>query len=488
VSDQRALLAAICAHPDEDTPRLAYADWLDEYTGSMPKPKRESVRMRAELIRVQCELARLPTEEETADTAARRIELEFRQEVLLKNGSRRRAWAKPINPLPEYPDLVPSAQRFVRGFPFFCYHGDVAKFLTAGAALFDISPVEILNCGGPIDGAAADQFLALPWLARVRRAALRCGFLSYPLSVNPGPVRAALVTSTEKPFAAPGLVNLEDLELYTWEFGAPGAPIAQRALVNLRRLGLHSGIVPGPATFARLGELLPAQTRLRDFELSHLRYGADEIATLVALPQFRDLERLALGYRSGFAHPLVPPLGAAAVRAITAAPSWRTLRLFADEMGTGFTAPELEELSAAPPAPHLRALLLGSGTLGGAVAALAASPLLGSVTTLSLRGTPLGDEGALLLAKAAHLTRLVHLNVAGCNIGPKGIKAIAEAPFAANLVRLEIGGCPIRKGGIDALIAPKNFPRLKRLDASWAAKNAVQKNRLRARYGDAVRF
>lgn len=33
MNDGDALLAAIRAHPDEDTPRLAYADWLDE-TGS----------------------------------------------------------------------------------------------------------------------------------------------------------------------------------------------------------------------------------------------------------------------------------------------------------------------------------------------------------------------------------------------------------------------------------------------------------------------
>lgn len=41
-----ALLAAIAADPDDDTRRLAYADWLDE----------QDEHDRAELIRVQCEL------------------------------------------------------------------------------------------------------------------------------------------------------------------------------------------------------------------------------------------------------------------------------------------------------------------------------------------------------------------------------------------------------------------------------------------------
>src|SRR5687768_10549100 len=46
-----ALLAAILTHPGEDTPRLVYADWLDENAAS------DADRDRAEFIRLQCELA-----------------------------------------------------------------------------------------------------------------------------------------------------------------------------------------------------------------------------------------------------------------------------------------------------------------------------------------------------------------------------------------------------------------------------------------------
>lgn len=48
MSDAAALLAAIRAAPDDDAPRLIYADWLEEH--GQPE--------RAEFIRVQCELAR----------------------------------------------------------------------------------------------------------------------------------------------------------------------------------------------------------------------------------------------------------------------------------------------------------------------------------------------------------------------------------------------------------------------------------------------
>src|SRR6476659_1135869 len=48
MSDESALLAAIRAAPEDDAPRLVYADWLDEH--GQPE--------RAEFIRVQIELAR----------------------------------------------------------------------------------------------------------------------------------------------------------------------------------------------------------------------------------------------------------------------------------------------------------------------------------------------------------------------------------------------------------------------------------------------
>jgi uncharacterized protein (TIGR02996 family) len=48
--EQAAFLAAILAAPEDDTPRLVYADWLEEHGDEA----------HAEFIRVQCELARGP--------------------------------------------------------------------------------------------------------------------------------------------------------------------------------------------------------------------------------------------------------------------------------------------------------------------------------------------------------------------------------------------------------------------------------------------
>jgi uncharacterized protein (TIGR02996 family) len=48
-TERRAFLAAIVAAPEDDTPRLVFADWLDEH----------GEHDRAEFIRLGCQQARL---------------------------------------------------------------------------------------------------------------------------------------------------------------------------------------------------------------------------------------------------------------------------------------------------------------------------------------------------------------------------------------------------------------------------------------------
>jgi uncharacterized protein (TIGR02996 family) len=73
MSDEDALLSAIAAHPGEDTPRLMYADWLDEH--GQP--------VRAEFIRVQVEIARLESLSREAKNGF--IPLYVRHQQLLDN-------------------------------------------------------------------------------------------------------------------------------------------------------------------------------------------------------------------------------------------------------------------------------------------------------------------------------------------------------------------------------------------------------------------
>jgi uncharacterized protein (TIGR02996 family) len=78
VTHDDAFLQAIIEDPDDDTPRLVYADYLDERGDP-----------RGEFIRVQLALARLPDD-------PRRPELEVRERRLLAEHGEE--WARPLRP------------------------------------------------------------------------------------------------------------------------------------------------------------------------------------------------------------------------------------------------------------------------------------------------------------------------------------------------------------------------------------------------------
>ncbi len=91
MSDEDAFVHSILDNPDDDTPRLVFADWLEEHG-------RES---HAELIRVQCELARLPRRGREPNVKARREELAAREKELLRQPEF----------FPKWPAGIPTFQR-----------------------------------------------------------------------------------------------------------------------------------------------------------------------------------------------------------------------------------------------------------------------------------------------------------------------------------------------------------------------------------------
>jgi uncharacterized protein (TIGR02996 family) len=113
MSDEEALFAAILAHPDEDTPRLVYADWLQEH-GDEP---------RADFIRLQIERERLTPADPQFPTVLRR------ERTLFAHHKAR--WLMPLQVM-----LPGASMKFRRGFveeltvpaALFARHGDeVAK-------------------------------------------------------------------------------------------------------------------------------------------------------------------------------------------------------------------------------------------------------------------------------------------------------------------------------------------------------------------------
>src|SRR5262245_25975011 len=113
-----AFEADIIAHPDDDAPRLVLADWLEDHGD-------EHTAARAEFIRLQIELSRLPEED------ARRAGLERRGKELLDEHEK--AW------LGRLADLVTDAV-WQRGFPQRLKLG-VRQFMENADELFRLAPV-----------------------------------------------------------------------------------------------------------------------------------------------------------------------------------------------------------------------------------------------------------------------------------------------------------------------------------------------------------
>lgn len=114
-----ALYRNICDHPDDDAPRLIYADWLEEHGD----------RARAEFIRVQLELAQIKYPYRNPN---RWNGLAGRQNSLLLE--HKRQW---LGPLAE----LPFKWEFQRGFPATIIVDDLAWLRTHADAALALAPV-----------------------------------------------------------------------------------------------------------------------------------------------------------------------------------------------------------------------------------------------------------------------------------------------------------------------------------------------------------
>ncbi len=77
MNQEEAFIEDIAEHPEDDTPRLVFADWLEDHGDEA----------RAEFIRVQCQLANLD------EYAEERGELVKRERELLKENETR-GWGR----------------------------------------------------------------------------------------------------------------------------------------------------------------------------------------------------------------------------------------------------------------------------------------------------------------------------------------------------------------------------------------------------------
>ncbi len=132
MNERAALMRAICDNPDDDTPRLVFADWLQEH----------SEDHRAEFIRVQVEAARLPTDD------ARRKKLDRRASALQTQFGE--TWLREL-PVPDKenvhwvkaPDWL-DGKTFDRGFAGLLRVQSTGTLAKYAAKLFTATPVRRL--------------------------------------------------------------------------------------------------------------------------------------------------------------------------------------------------------------------------------------------------------------------------------------------------------------------------------------------------------
>jgi uncharacterized protein (TIGR02996 family) len=335
MSDEQALLAAIWAHPHEDTPRLMYADWLQE--NGRPE--------RAKFIRLQCELARTATDD------PRLAELQKRESGLW-NAHRR-----------TYRQGLPER---LRGYPF--HRGFVAppaqritghRFHHVFLDLLPCAPIWAFE----IRSITAEELGALFAADRFRRIG------SLGLAGNGG----AFGQLTASPHAC----NLTELD-WGYSFAGPAgtralcSSPASRHLAVLRFDGAEIGD-EGAAALADFA--LPDQ--LVELDLRSNKIGERGITRLFGAGRFEKLARLDLSYNG---YPSGDAIIAALVRSARL-PALRQLRLF----GMGLTTTAAQSLAAWSGASVQHLDLSGNIEIRAAgVRVLAESPHLRNLVTLDV--------------------------------------------------------------------------------------------------------
>jgi uncharacterized protein (TIGR02996 family) len=428
MSSEASLLAEIRALPDDDVPRLVYADWLED-NGDTD---------RAEFLLLQVRLVRAP------EHSPERFELEERSEDLLARHQRAwlahlPKWARELGltfrrGMPEEASLTAAAwirhgAGLARLVPLRRLEVTTWERLDEVARLVAATGLTELECRlHGLDSQRAAAFFGNLRTDRLRRLVLRGG----------APAPTGL---TEALLAWPGLERLTGLGLRGFLGLALRPLFASRRLGALEWLDLWSARVESTAWEALAGnERLVGLRRLVPGQVP--REEAAILCRAFARACWERLEELAL--------PTIAPMDLRALLATRWAAGLRSLGLSlpADSLPRA----RLEHLS------NLR--LSGRSSRLEWLAKLAGSDLVGGLTSLSLE-QEIGDEGAAILAGAARLARLYRLSLVDPGIGAAGAAALVDSPHLAGLRELEMWRAPLGPAAGAALAERPGLSRLR---------------------------
>lgn len=392
-SSHDALYRAICAHPDEDTPRLAFADLIEENGDDL----------RARFIRTQIALSRLP-QYDAAWVKARLFEPDAAT-----------GWSM-AHTLPKLPDGA-SWQRFEfrRGFPWKAGVLSLVAFVQNGEAIFEAAPIQAID----IDARDRPNLSVLadwPHLARLHKLEFSSGWFG----------ALDIAQLAESAFA----INITELGFEHDSITPEGLTALAASPLFSRLEGLELRSISSPSVL--LVDSLAAASEpgmLSRLSLPYHRLRHDDVEHLCALPVMHELQHLDLSDN---------PLGVEGATALAESGIVRTLRTL-NLSKTRPGVPGVKTLVESGRPAGLRMLDLSDNLLGPvAVKVLASCGSLRGLRVLNLTNNLVGDAGASALAASRTLAGLLELDLRDADIGDAGAHALAESPHLENLLRLDL--------------------------------------------------
>ncbi|MBL8800195.1 MAG: TIGR02996 domain-containing protein [Planctomycetia bacterium] len=430
------LLQTVLDQPDDDAPRLIYADWLDD----------QGETARAEFIRVQCALERLPEDDD------RRPGLEQREAALLAKHESQWLEALPRDKGIEY--------SFQRGF--------VAEasvrwklFLQHGETIFRLAPIRQLELSYLGMGKfQAEAVGARPELRRLHGLRLK-GQLREP--------------GTQKLLQAPNLRGLKALGLAWVGCGEESLKLALGGhLPQLEALDLTNC-----AMNLCIGLLRQAKLPLRELNLHWNELTARDVEALARAPGLAQLTKLDLSSNA------VRVAGAQALANSSVITGLTELDLGGCAIGiAGVTA-----LAQSANGAQLRWLNLNGNNLGvKGLRALVASPHLTALHTLYLHNNALDDDCLALLLDWPGLPKLRSLGLNMNRFTDQGAARLLASAKLSRLWNLNLSENALGQASARAALEATHLEQLRELGFCNCSLPAAAEKTLRKKFGERVRM
>jgi len=436
-ADEKALLRTICDSPDDDTPRLVYADWLQEH----------GQEERAEFIRAQIERSQLD------EYDSRYAELEAREKQLLK--THQREWIKPIP--------ATALRLFGRGFVD-SIQPRLEAWVRWGKKAIQQQPIqrawfrrEPYNSPIPID--LWTKFCNMPELANIP-------YLSWsfsPLTTE----HVRILTETTHLTRLRGL-DFHNVPLTTSEVRQI---LDWPSAASIRELNLSDIELIHDSAMADFGRF----AELRELHMADSRFG-DGHARMLALAPWNHLRYLYLGWN---------PLRHESIAAFSSGSWWTTL----EELVLPYTPLQdrgVKELAQSS-MPRLRKLTLWAVqmTANGAKE-LGRASWLSQLQYLGLSNNDLGDYGLECILNGLQGTELRELELRETGITALGFEALARCPGIAGVVAISVVQLPINEKAANALIESPFLRNVRTLNIASCPSTPSVVRLLQKRFGPAL--